>query len=561
MSQPPQPPPQQQQQRHSTASSRLAAFLGYATEDRSALPVSELDGLGLRSGSKDKRLPPSRSPSLVAWLEKKAALDEDKEKEKEKELGGQKMYRTPSQDSAVKDRLFTNRIFSSKPGLNQLDTPPTSLPGSPKPNSQKVIQLIRCDVLRDGKIVKDETLWIQNGKFVDSKSLFFAGVKADVVIDFGDDAFPDKQRPLIVPGFIDLQINGYFGHDFADTVTLEEGLTAVAKGLPQYGVTSFLPTVVTSLPETYHDVLPKIADYRGAKPKQAEILGAHVEGPFLAPSKKGAHNVDYIRAPTNGFQDILECYGPTIDTPTSEAAKANGVIKILTLAPEREGALSAIQEIKSRWGDNLVISMGHTEASYQDAEKALEVGATMLTHLFNAMHPFHHRDPGPMGVLGFNELPHGTKKPWYGLIADGIHASAASIRVAYNAFPDGAVLVTDAMAGAGLDGDEFMLGSMKVRRKGPMEVVIDGTDTLAGSVATMPFCISNLVKFAGCSLAEAVNAATIAPAKCIGVYGKKGSLSEGADADFVVLDGFEEGDESVFRVARVYIAGEEVFKA
>ncbi|KAI9326522.1 putative N-acetylglucosamine-6-phosphate deacetylase-like protein, partial [Obelidium mucronatum] len=179
----------------------------------------------------------------------------------------------------------------------------------------------------------------------------------------------------------------------------------------------------------------------------------------------------------------------------------------------------------------------------------------MLTHLFNAMPPFHHRNPGPMGVLGFHHLPHETKKPFYGLITDGIHSSPSSVRVAYKAHPEGAVLVTDAMAGAGLEGDEFMLGSMHVTRKGPMEVVITGTDTLAGSVATMPFCITNLVEFSGCTLAEAVNAATIAPAKCIGVYPQKGSLMEGSDADFVVLDGLDDLDEGVFTVTRVLCWG------
>ncbi|KAI9336934.1 putative N-acetylglucosamine-6-phosphate deacetylase-like protein [Obelidium mucronatum] len=412
----------------------------------------------------------------------------------------------------------------------------------------------------NGKIIRDETLWIAGNKFVNAESLFFQGFQPDVIVDFGDDKDPGRKRPLIVPGFIDLQINGYFGHDFADTHNLEAGLTEVAKGLLQYGVTSFLPTVVTSLPETYANVLPIIASQRGPKKGQAEILGAHCEGPFLNPAKKGAHNVDYIRAPKQGFTDILECYGPSIDTPADEDAKKNGVIKIITLAPENEGALEAIREIKKRWGDEIVVSLGHMEATFEDTENAVESGATMLTHLFNAMPPFHHRNPGPMGVLGFHHLPHETKKPFYGLITDGIHSSPSSVRVAYKAHPEGAVLVTDAMAGAGLEGDEFMLGSMHVTRKGPMEVVITGTDTLAGSVATMPFCITNLVEFSGCTLAEAVNAATIAPAKCIGVYPQKGSLMEGSDADFVVLDGLDDLDEGVFTVTRVFVAGEEVWR-
>ncbi|KAI9326521.1 hypothetical protein BDR26DRAFT_132090 [Obelidium mucronatum] len=138
----------------------------------------------------------------------------------------------------------------------------------------------------NGKIIRDETLWIAGNKFVNAESLFFQGFQPDVIVDFGDDKDPGRKRPLIVPGFIDLQINGYFGHDFADTHNLEAGLTEVAKGLLQYGVTSFLPTVVTSLPETYANVLPIIASQRGPKKGQAEILGAHCEGPFLNPAKK-----------------------------------------------------------------------------------------------------------------------------------------------------------------------------------------------------------------------------------------------------------------------------------
>ncbi|TPX74461.1 N-acetylglucosamine-6-phosphate deacetylase [Chytriomyces confervae] len=455
-------------------------------------------------------------------------------------------------------RLLTDRMFSprDKHHIPLVSLGPSVFSDSSK-SAEKVIQLLRCDVLKNGKIVRDETLWIQGNKIVDGATLFFAGVKPDQVIDLGG-ATAGQRRPLVVPGFIDVQINGYFGYDFAEQSKLEEGLDVVAKGLLKYGVTSFLPTVVSSLPQTYQEVLPIIDAKRGRRSGHAEIIGAHLEGPFIAPCKKGAHNIDYFRSAPNGFADLIECYGKYLD-PSSSVQKDDNVVKIITVAPELEGMLGAIEGIKKEWGDKIAVSLGHTECNYEQAEKSVESGVTMITHLFNAMHPFYHREPGPMGVIGFSSLPRNTKKPFFGVIADGVHTSPSSIRVAYNAYPEGAMLVTDAMAGAGLDGDEFMLGSMHVERKGPMEVVIAGTNTLAGSVATMPFCIANLVKFAGCSLAEAVNAATITPAKSLGIYGKKGSLMPGADADFVILDQLSDVDESAFRVARVFFAGEEVF--
>ncbi|KAI8612124.1 hypothetical protein BC830DRAFT_600041 [Chytriomyces sp. MP71] len=391
-------------------------------------------------------------------------------------------------------RLLTDKMFRSRNSVEHLDLGPSAaawLPETPvKPNDQKVIQFLQCDILRDGKIVHDETLWVQGGKIVDGASLFFAGVKPDFVVDFGN----KKRRPLIVPGFIDVQINGYFGYDFAEDDKLAEGLDVVAKGLLKYGVTSFLPTVVSSLPQTYEKVLPIIDSKRGFKAGQAEIIGAHLEGPFIAPSKKGAHNVDYFRTAPNGFKDVVDCYGKYLDASSGgEVSTRDSVIKIITVAPELEGMLDAVRGMKKVWGDDIVISLGHTEADYVVAEKAVEAGVSMITHLFNAMHPFYHRNPGPMGVLGLPSLPNNTQKPFFGVIADGIHASASSIRVAYNSFPAGAFLVTDAMAGAGLEGDEFMLGSMQVVRKGPMEVVIKGTNTLAGRWGSLTpyFCSLN----------------------------------------------------------------------
>ncbi|KAJ3140374.1 putative N-acetylglucosamine-6-phosphate deacetylase [Physocladia obscura] len=422
-----------------------------------------------------------------------------------------------------------------------IESPTLSLFSDHHASTLKITKFTNCDVLRNGKIVKDETLWVRGGKIVDPAALFYGSFDGpNEVVNLGD------KKSLIVPGFLDLQINGYFGCDFAETENIGENIDKVAKGLVKYGVTSFCPTLVSSHPEIYHKVLPIISHKRGTFSGRAEVLGAHIEGPFLAEAKKGAHDVTTLKSAPNGYADLLECYGPTFEE--------KGAVTILTVAPELEGLHACIQDLRKR--SDIIVSLGHTEASYKDAEAAVAAGATMVTHLFNAMEAFHHRDPGPVGLIGCSLQNSAVEKPYYGIIADGVHADPSSVRIAYVAHPEGCILVTDAIAAAGVEGDNFMLGTMRVRRKSSVEVVIDGTDTLAGSVVTMPTCIQNLVRFTGCTLAQAINAATVHPAKSIGIIDRKGTLMPGTDADFVILDGFDESDSSVFSIAQVYINGE-----
>ncbi|KAJ3108894.1 hexokinase A [Physocladia obscura] len=414
---------------------------------------------------------------------------------------------------------------------------PTSAFSDHDSSNLKITKFTNCDILRNGKIIKDETLWLRGGKIVDPASLFYDFFDGpDEVVNLGE------KKSLIVPGFLDLQINGYFGCDFAETENIDKNIDKVAKGLIKYGVTSFCPTLVSSHPETYHKVLPIISHKRGKFSGRAEVLGAHIEGPFLAEARKGAHDANALRSAPNGYADLLECYGPTFEE--------KGAITILTVAPELEGLHACIHDLQKR--SDIIVSLGHTEASYKEAEAAVAAGATMVTHLFNAMEAFHHRDPGPVGLIGCSLQNSAVEKPYYGIIADGVHADPSSVRIAYVAHPEGCILVTDAIAAAGVEGDNFMLGTMRIRRKSNVEVVIEGTNTLAGSVATMPTCIRNLVQFTGCTLAQAINAATMHPAKSIGISDRKGTLMPGTDADFVILDGFDATDSSVFSIAQVY---------
>lgn len=206
----------------------------------------------------------------------------------------------------------------------------------------------------------------------------------------------------------------------------------------------------------------------------AESLGAHCEGPFLNPTKNGVHNVDVLTE-AQSFADIEACYGAENLTPRSENDTIP--VRMITAAPERGEMLNLIPELRSR---GIIYSIGHTEATYEDASAAVEKGASMITHLFNAMRPLHHRNPGVFGVLGNAEsLP----RPYFGIISDGIHLHPTTIKIAFNAHPDGFILVTDAMHLVGLpDGAYPWTNGEQVCNivKQGSTLLLENSDTIAG---------------------------------------------------------------------------------
>ncbi|EWZ87931.1 N-acetylglucosamine-6-phosphate deacetylase [Fusarium oxysporum f. sp. lycopersici MN25] len=270
----------------------------------------------------------------------------------------------------------------------------------------------------------------------------------------------------------------------------------------------------------------------------AESLGAHCEGPFLSPTKNGVHNVDVLTQ-AESIEDIEQCYGRENITPRSDGAPMP--IKMITAAPERGQMMNLIPEITSR---GIIYSVGHTEATYEETSQAVSKGATMITHLFNAMRPLHHRNPGVFGVLGKAEsLP----RPYFGIISDGIHLHPTTIKIAYSAHPDGFILVTDAMHLVGLpDGaypwtnGEYTCNIVKQGSK----LLLENSDTIAGSSITLLECVNNFRQWTGASIPQALGAVTSTPAAMLGLQGVKGSLESGADADLVILsDGYERQDE------------------
>ena len=309
---------------------------------------------------------------------------------------------------------------------------------------------------------------------------------------------------LICPGFIDLQINGAFGIDVKPDA---EALAELARELPKTGTTSFLPTAISWSTERYDPFLEALKDASGSP--GANILGAHMEGPFLAPARRGAHDLANLCPVDLGFARRL------VDS---------GLVRMMTLAPELPGAKEAIRLLTD---GGSVASAGHTNASYEETLQAIDAGLSMGTHLYNAMSHFEHRAPNVVGALLVDDQVR------VGIIADGVHAHEGALRLAYRQKgPEGLALVTDAMEAAGMPPGEHELSGRKVRLEDGEVRMPDGT--LAGSALTMDRAVSNAVELLRVPIRDAVRMATQTPAEILGIHGK-GRIVPGADADLVLL--------------------------
>lgn len=395
-------------------------------------------------------------------------------------------------------------------------------------HSSCLVQFKNCTILRDHKLLQED-LWVRNCLIVNPEPIFYQErVTADIRVDC--------KGAMIAPGYIDLQINGGMGMDFShDVDVIGEAVAKVAKGVLPFGVTSFCPTIVTSTPDVYHKALSTVQKCNGSV-NGAGNLGLHLEGPFISKHKKGAHKVQLIQDLEEGMEAVNRMYGP-LDN-----------VAIITIAPELDRQDAVIRALVKR---GVTVSIGHSEANLVQGEKAIQQGASFITHLFNAMLPFHHRDPGLVGLLTSNRLPE-EKQIFYGIIADGIHTHPAALRIAYKTNARGLTLVTDAMSAMGLEAGVHFIGENKVEIFGK-RAVIAGTSTLCGSIATMDSCVRFLQKSTGCSTVEALESASLHPAEVLGIADRKGTLDFGADADFVMLS-------EDLRVTSTWIAGKCVWK-
>ncbi|XP_075686511.1 N-acetylglucosamine-6-phosphate deacetylase isoform X2 [Rhinoderma darwinii] len=401
------------------------------------------------------------------------------------------------------------------------------MPSNNSVSGAPIVQFRNCRILRDHKL-QWEDLWVRQGKILNPEKLFFDEKgAADVQVDC--------QGRIIAPGFIDVQINGGFGVDFSqETDEARQGISLVARNILPHGVTSFCPTIVTSPSSVYYKVLPQISVGDGG----AGRAGIHLEGPYISAEKKGAHPEHCLRSFSDGgFSELLDTYG-TLDG-----------VNIVTIAPEMGKSGEVIKELVKR---GICVSLGHSVANLSQAEDAVKSGASFITHLFNAMLPFHHRDPGIVGLLTSDRIPAG-RTVYYGMIADGIHTNPAALRIAHRAHPNGLVLVTDAITAMGLGPGRHTLGQQEILIDG-LNAYVVGTRTLAGSIATMDMCVRHFHEATGCTVEEALEAASLHPAQLLGLQHRKGTLNFGAHADFIQLD-------DNLNVKATYIAGEEVWSS
>ncbi|KAI1446091.1 carbohydrate esterase family 9 protein [Annulohypoxylon stygium] len=409
---------------------------------------------------------------------------------------------------------------------------PHSLPSSPKstPSDGRngITKFTNCRILKNDKLV-NEDLWVNSitGKIIRSQAAFYDDfILPDEVINLGG--------RILAPGLIECQLNGAFGFNFStllEPAVYAKKVKELNKKMVQTGVTSYVPTITSQRSELYKRALPHLAPsgYLQVAEDGAESLGAHCEGPFLSPTKNGVHDVDVLRA-AETFEDLEDCYGASNLNP--ESAFRPLPIKMITAAPEKGQMTKLIPELTSR---GIIYSIGHSEATYEEASAAVAAGATMITHLFNAMRPLHHRNPGIFGVLGLAEsLP----RPYFGIIADGEHLHPTTIKIAFNAHPDGFILVTDSMHLVGLPDGAYQWtngeNTNHILKKGN-KLILEGTDRIAGSSITLIECVSNFLNWSGASIPQALKAVTSTPAAMLGLQGIKGCLDDGADADMVVL--------------------------
>ncbi|MFO7694189.1 MAG: N-acetylglucosamine-6-phosphate deacetylase [Vicinamibacterales bacterium] len=382
-----------------------------------------------------------------------------------------------------------------------------------------MLQITNATIHTPGRVIP------RGSVVIDGSRIVVAGAAGDVPVASGATLI-NAGGMILVPGFIDLQLNGAFGHDFtADPSTIWR----VAEGLPRYGVTAFLPTIITSPLERVEAGMRVVKegrpeDFRGAAP-----LGLHVEGPFLNPKKKGAHNQQYLRPPT---PEAVAGWSP-----------ASGVC-LVTMAPENPGALEVIAALASR---GVVVSTGHSMATYDEAVAGFDAGARYGTHLFNAMPALGHRDPGLPGALLADD------RMTVGFIADGVHTHRSIIALVWRMLgPKRMSLVTDAMAALGMPPGSHRLGDY--------DVIVDATScrladgTLAGSILELDQALRNLLDITGCTLDEALETMTTTPAKLLGLDGERGRIAPGYTADIVLLS-------SDLRVQTTIASGDIVYSA
>lgn len=347
----------------------------------------------------------------------------------------------------------------------------------------------------DGDSFVEKDLFVSDGRLVGEAPL-------------GEARTIDASGCYAIPGLVDVHSHGAVGHDFCDGT--HEAIDAICRYQASRGVTAYCPATMTYPEEKLASIARCAAEHADAA-DAAALVGINMEGPYISPNKVGAQNPAYVQAPDAAMFERLQ-------------DAAGGLFKIVDVAPEVEDALEFIKE----QGDKVRISVAHTCATYDQAKAAFDAGAKHVTHLFNAMPPLAHREPGVIGAaVDAGATPE--------IIADGVHIHPSAVRAAFKLFGDDRmILISDSMMATGLDDGEYSLGGQAVTVRGNRATLHDGT--LAGSATDLMGCFRVAVRDMDIPLASAVKAASCNPARAIGLEGERGTLAAGAVADIVLLD-------------------------
>ncbi|MGN7469879.1 N-acetylglucosamine-6-phosphate deacetylase [Brevibacillus sp. SAFN-007a] len=379
---------------------------------------------------------------------------------------------------------------------------------------------LKGKIIAEGQAIEDGLVVVAGG------TIAYAGEAAGYAEPWPTEVVT-AETGWICPGFVDMHIHGIDGHDTMDGTP--ESLRAISAALARYGVTAFVATTMTASYEELEPVLENIAQVSQQGLPGAQLIGIHLEGPWINPRYKGAQKEENIALPK--LEAVQRLYG-----------LSRGLLKVVTIAPEQPEALEAIAWLKEQ---GVIVSAGHTGATFAQAAEAVEAGVRHFTHCFNAMTGLHQREPGGVGAAMYYEQV-STE-----LIADGIHVHPAVMNILYRVKTARRLaLVSDSMRAAALCEGTYDLGGQEVHVRDNQAKLADGT--LAGSVLTLNRAVGNMVALSGVPLPEAVEMASRTPASILGYGERKGRLAVGYDADMAVLD-------ENFDVTMTFVAGKKVY--
>ena len=362
-----------------------------------------------------------------------------------------------------------------------------------------------------GRVMTPDRVILDGVVLVEGTRIMEVGSRA--AVRFSRDEFEvlDHSRHLLSPGFIDVHIHGAMGRDVMEGTT--EALEAISRFLAAHGTTSFLATTMTASPIETLQAVEALGRQVDRPLPGARMLGLHLEGPFINPEKRGAHQARHIRPPSTLILEQL-------------LARSGHRVKLITLAPEVEGSLELIRFARSR---GVVVSLGHSNATLEETLAAIDLGAGNATHLFNAMRSFSHRDPGILGAVLT------TPRIRAELIADGVHVSPAAVDLCLRCKGAGRILlISDSVSATGMPEGQYRLADMEITLSEGVCRTPDGT--LAGSILTQDQALRNMVRWSGLPVHTVLGMLTRNPAQSLGIASGKGTLAPGHDADMVLLD-------------------------